>query len=387
MRIVGHRSAALLLGLTLACLGAGAVSAQTVVGGDWRPQVEVDPSVLDRLGPEPTLPDLLLGRRPMAPAGAPVKLHRPRATTAALVHAPKVAKSAATAKLAESDTPVEQPPKAIKPGHKAAKAEKPIKIAEASEPTGTKPPASAKKLASSLEPPPPPAAAKALPNADMPAMTPPPVPTSSPAPAPKSTPAPAAAATKEPASTPNPVPAPAPAQAKKLTSAMPLPTAATTPAPTPAPAPAPSASANATPAAPVATPNPPAATSAPETKTAMLTPPPAASAAAAGESAASASIAFPKDGAALTDDGRNALIAAAKRAAADPAIQLQVLAYASGDEENASKARRLSLSRALAVRSFLIDQGVHSTRIEVRALGNKVPEGPADRVDLVEQKH
>ena len=54
-----------------------------------------------------------------------------------------------------------------------------------------------------------------------------------------------------------------------------------------------------------------------------------------------------------------------------------------GTRENASKARRLSLSRALAIRSFLIDQGVRSTRIEVRAMGNKVPEGPADRVDIV----
>ena len=45
-------------------------------------------------------------------------------------------------------------------------------------------------------------------------------------------------------------------------------------------------------------------------------------------------------------------------------------------------ARRLSLSRALQVRSYLIDQGVRSTRIDVRALGANVPSGPADRVDI-----
>ena len=76
----------------------------------------------------------------------------------------------------------------------------------------------------------------------------------------------------------------------------------------------------------------------------------------------------------------------ADRLAGDAVLQVQLLAYAEGDEDNASKARRLSLSRALAVRSYLIDQGVRSTRIEVRALGNKVPEGPPDRVDVFVQK-
>ena len=69
------------------------------------------------------------------------------------------------------------------------------------------------------------------------------------------------------------------------------------------------------------------------------------------------------------------------------AVVVMLIAYAQGDPDQASNARRLSLSRALAVRSFLIDQGVHSSRIEVRALGNKVTDGPPDRVDLVVQKH
>jgi len=64
----------------------------------------------------------------------------------------------------------------------------------------------------------------------------------------------------------------------------------------------------------------------------------------------------------------------------DDRVQLQ--AYAGGEDLSASKARRLSLSRALAVRSYLIDQGVQSTRIDVRALGNKTTEEPFDRVDV-----
>ncbi|MCH8925159.1 MAG: OmpA family protein [Proteobacteria bacterium] len=58
---------------------------------------------------------------------------------------------------------------------------------------------------------------------------------------------------------------------------------------------------------------------------------------------------------------------------------------ASRSPGSASAARRLSLSRALAVRAYLIEQGVRSTRMDVRALGDKVPDGPADRVDVLPQ--
>ena len=101
----------------------------------------------------------------------------------------------------------------------------------------------------------------------------------------------------------------------------------------------------------------------------------------------SLTIPFDRDGAVLSPDARNRLSTLANRMTADGALQVLLMSYAEGDEENASKARRLSLSRALAVRSYLIDQGVRSTRIEVRALGNKVTDGPADRLDVVLQKH
>ena len=60
----------------------------------------------------------------------------------------------------------------------------------------------------------------------------------------------------------------------------------------------------------------------------------------------------------------------------------EVAAYATGTQADPSTARRLSLSRALAVRSALIADGVPSARIYVRALGSQSGEGPADRVDL-----
>ena len=58
-------------------------------------------------------------------------------------------------------------------------------------------------------------------------------------------------------------------------------------------------------------------------------------------------------------------------------------AFAGGSSGSPSVARRLSLSRALAVRAFLIEEGVRSTRIDVRALGNRAEGGPAERVDVV----
>jgi len=71
---------------------------------------------------------------------------------------------------------------------------------------------------------------------------------------------------------------------------------------------------------------------------------------------------------------------------ADSALRIQLLAYAGGTSDSASQARRLSLSRALAARLSLINQGVRSTRIDVRALGNKSEGGPADRIDIIVTK-
>lgn len=63
-------------------------------------------------------------------------------------------------------------------------------------------------------------------------------------------------------------------------------------------------------------------------------------------------------------------------------LRVQLMAYAGGESLSAGKARRLSLSRALSVRSFLIENDIRSTRIDVRALGNKTTEKPLNRVDI-----
>ncbi len=66
----------------------------------------------------------------------------------------------------------------------------------------------------------------------------------------------------------------------------------------------------------------------------------------------------------------------------DDSLRLELLAYASAEDGSSSDARRLSLSRALAVRAYLIDQGIRTARFIVRAQGDRYGSGPADRVDL-----
>ncbi len=84
----------------------------------------------------------------------------------------------------------------------------------------------------------------------------------------------------------------------------------------------------------------------------------------------------------LPPSSKESLKMLAQELLARPGDRVQLLAYAGGENVSSSKARRLSLSRALAVRSYLRDLDVQSTRIDVRALGNKTNEEPFDRVDV-----
>jgi outer membrane protein OmpA-like peptidoglycan-associated protein len=65
-----------------------------------------------------------------------------------------------------------------------------------------------------------------------------------------------------------------------------------------------------------------------------------------------------------------------------PGSRVQILAYGGDKGDKGSDARRLSLKRALAIRQVLIDDGVSSERIDVRAMGGADDSGPADRVDV-----
>lgn len=97
-------------------------------------------------------------------------------------------------------------------------------------------------------------------------------------------------------------------------------------------------------------------------------------------------IAFAQGSADLSAAARRTLDELALRMQGEASLRAQLLAYAADAGDGGSQARRLSLSRALAVRAYLIDRGVRSTRLDVRALGSNVPDGPPDRVDIVPQR-
>lgn len=211
-------------------------------------------------------------------------------------------------------------------------------------------------------------------TAQAPAFTPPPPPPSFVPPAPLAQPAPVApsAVTSAPVAAPPPPPPPPPAATQ---------TAPTRVAPAPPPPPP------AVVQAPPPPPPPPAAAIAPPPPPPVATPAPApaqvaAAPAARAASSALATLAFAAGASDLTDQNRAALGPVLEALRGDSGARLQIQAYASGGDDQGSQARRLSLSRALAVRGHLIEQGIAATRMDVRALG-RTGDGPSDRVDIL----
>lgn len=199
------------------------------------------------------------------------------------------------------------------------------------------------------------------------ASAPPPTPpvtthASVPPPAPPEPPKPVPIQQAAPAPT-TPAPA-APAQAAPHQAAPQQ--ATTVQAPAPKPAPAPAAAAPPRPAATAAAaPPPPAPTPEPVKQ------PPA-------RSAPIASIPFSSQSAEISLIARGELDRLAKTLASSKHVELR--AYAGGP--NPADARKVALARALAVRSYLIDQGVKA-RIEVGAYTASGNDGPSERVDVV----
>lgn len=66
----------------------------------------------------------------------------------------------------------------------------------------------------------------------------------------------------------------------------------------------------------------------------------------------------------------------------DKTARIEIKAYASRTDDTESSARRISLSRALSARSYLLEKGIKPTRIDVRALSDRTAEPPVDRIDM-----
>ena len=92
---------------------------------------------------------------------------------------------------------------------------------------------------------------------------------------------------------------------------------------------------------------------------------------------------FGQGSAELPGDVESKLGPLAERMKRDDTLRVQLLGYAASKGPDTRESRRLSLSRALAVRLYLTKQGVGGTRALVRPLGSKTEEEPLDRVDIV----
>lgn len=83
-----------------------------------------------------------------------------------------------------------------------------------------------------------------------------------------------------------------------------------------------------------------------------------------------------------------ALDAVAEQMKQDEDLRLRLRGYALADGDTANQSRRVSLFRALAVRTYLMKRDVSSRRMDVQALGSNLPGdgGSENRVDVLIQR-
>ncbi|WP_417518201.1 OmpA family protein [Minwuia sp.] len=223
-------------------------------------------------------------------------------------------------------------------------------------PSGSGRPAAAPQRTATPSPAPAPApqTARAAPSPR--AEPPQPVPASEPIRVvPKPEPKPAEAVARVEPAAPAPVP-PAPARVERPASEITPPAAVQQPAPEPA--------------APVATPAP----ASPAPRVAAVTPQAAAPDV--------TRILFDGPETDVSASGLATLQSIAESAKGDRSMRIQVEAYADSDTETDVWKRRVSLRRAQNVRRVLLDSGIESFRILVRALGAPTKGGPGNRVDV-----
>ncbi|MEZ0225689.1 MAG: OmpA family protein [Alphaproteobacteria bacterium] len=94
-------------------------------------------------------------------------------------------------------------------------------------------------------------------------------------------------------------------------------------------------------------------------------------------------LAFPGNSSDLTVEAQKKLDAVIRQLKDMGEGRLQVRGFATGEDGGKPSARRIALSRALSVRSYLMDKGIKATRVDVRAMGSETERSPLDRVDLI----
>jgi len=380
--------------VALAGLGALLVSsaqAQVIIGGHGGPAVSVDNSVLERLGPPLTLPQLFLGER------NPSAIKRQVATNHRTAHkaAPAPSHHSGKRHVATRSKHLTRHKIAVAKATPSRVSKAPVKTASSlhqiihlippkSRIASAAPVPAVETVhqgishqATAISTPTKPAVVALAAAARVPAPK---------QPASNDTPTPLVVSPQQAREEAPPAPVAPPSQ--PIVAAAP-PAAAVTPAvavlaPTTAPAPTPTVAAKPTPSAITIA-------AAVTTSTATVTPtapvaaaPPVQMAAATTVASAVTAVKFKAGATELGSGAQPGLDAIANRLLANENLRVQLISHATGGADDAMEARRVSLARAVAVRAYLIDKGVRSLRIDVRALGNRADQGPvADQVDLL----
>jgi outer membrane protein OmpA-like peptidoglycan-associated protein len=344
----------------LGLIAAASAQAQVVVGGDRAPSISVDLTVLDKLGPAPTLPQLFGAARnadtdaiaqPPAVSGTNPVLHRSStkgkslATKRTKTHHVARRATRRRTRLAHARTSPHVATASNANIHlvsPATQAARPVRSTRA-EPAPI--PAIRRASAVALTPPPSPPMPK-LPQAAAAPSTPTIAPSQPP---------------EEPPAAPQP-------QSQAHAEQAPISMMATPPSTDPQAAADTAIVPHSENAAPAEPPH--------------VAPVQVASAGVIG--VAPSIVKFAPGNADLPPASQPVLNTVAAKLLASDGLRVQLVAHATGGADQAMEARRISLARAVAVRAYLIDKGVRSLRMDVRALGNRADDGPVDdQVDLV----
>ncbi len=92
---------------------------------------------------------------------------------------------------------------------------------------------------------------------------------------------------------------------------------------------------------------------------------------------------FRSGSASLDDDALGIIADIAERLVKSPEARLKILAFSEHSGNDTNKARRLSLSRAIELRTAFAENGVDETRMDIKALGSSHGDGSPNRADLV----
>lgn len=84
----------------------------------------------------------------------------------------------------------------------------------------------------------------------------------------------------------------------------------------------------------------------------------------------------------LSNDNKNSLEKIKANLKTDPSKRIKIISYASGVEGDSNSAQRISLKRAITIRSFLIKSGIDTDKISIQAAGRNIKDIIANKAEI-----